>query len=59
MAVISIGAFVLLSVIQITRYYLIGTGTFWLFRYGLPPLLLWLFVLWFPVLGEIFLKWNI
>ncbi len=59
MAVISIGVFVLLSVIQITRYYLIGTGTFWLFRYGLPTLLLWLFVLWFPVLGETFLKWNI
>ena len=34
MAVISIGTFCLLSVIQITRYYLIGTGTIWLFRYG-------------------------
>ena len=59
MAVISIGAFVLLSVIQITRYYLIGTGTFWLFRYGVPILLLWLFVLWLPVLAKTFLKWNI
>ena len=29
MAVISIGTFCLLSVIQITRYYLMGTGTFW------------------------------
>ena len=45
MAVISVGAFVLLSVIQITRYYLLGTGTVWLFRYGLPILLLWLLVL--------------
>ena len=59
MAVISIGVFVLLSVIQITRYYLIGTGTFWLFRYGVPILLLWLFVLWFPVLTRTFRKWNI
>lgn len=59
MAVISIGVFVLLSVIQITRYYLIGTGTVWLFRYGLPILLLWLFVLWLPVLTRTLLKWNI
>ena len=59
MAVISIGMLVLLSVIQITRYYLIGTGTFWLFRYGVPILLLWLFVLWLPVLARTFLKWNI
>ena len=59
MAVISIGVLVLLSVIQITRYYLIGTGTFWLFRYGVPILLLWLCVLWLPVLARTFLKWNI
>ena len=59
MAVISIGTFVLLSVIQFTRYYLIGTGTVWLFRYGLPVLLLWLLILWLPVLGGTFLKWNI
>ncbi len=59
MAVISIGTFVLLSVIQITRYYLIGTGTVWLLRYGLPILLSWLLVLWPPVLGRTFLKWNI
>ncbi len=59
MAVISIGVFILLSVIQITRYYLIGTGTVWLFRYGLPILLLWLLVLWLPVLAKAFLKWNI
>lgn len=59
MAVISIGTFVLLSVIQITRYYLMETGTVWLFRYGLPILLLWLFVLWLPVLTRTFLKWNI
>lgn len=59
MAVISIGTFFLLFVIQITRYYLMGTGTFWLFRYGLPILLLWLLVLWPPVLTRTFLKWNI
>lgn len=59
MAVISIGTLLLLSVIQITRYYLMGTGTFWIFRYGLPILLLWLLVLWPPVLIRTFLKWNI
>ena len=59
MAVISIGTFCLLSAIQITRYYLMETGTVWLFRYGLPVLLLWLLVLWFPVLTRTFLKWNI
>lgn len=59
MAVISIGTFCLLSVIQITRYYLMGTGTFWIFRYGLPILLLWLGILWLPVLTRTFLKWNI
>lgn len=59
MAVISIGTFFLLSVIQITRYYLMGTGTFWIFRYGLPILLSWLSVLWLPLLMRTFLKWNI
>lgn len=59
MAVISIGTFCLLSVIQITRYYLMGTGTFWIFRYGLPILLLWFGILWLPVLARTFLKWNI
>ncbi len=59
MTVISIGVFVLLFVIQITRYYLMETGTVWLFRYGLPILLLWLLVLWLPVLTRTFLKWNI
>lgn len=59
MAVISIGVLALLSVIQITRYYLMGTGTVWLFRYGLPILLSWLLVLWLPVLVRTFLKWNI
>lgn len=59
MAVISIGTCCLLSVIQIARYYLMETGTFWLFRYGLPILLLWLLVLWIPVLARTILKWNI
>lgn len=59
MAVISIGTFCLLSVIQITGYYLMRTGTFWIFRHGLPILLLWLLVLWLPVLTRTFLKWNI
>lgn len=59
MAVISIGTLCLLSVIQITRYYLMDVGTFWIFRYGFPIMLLWLGVLWIPVLSRIFLKWNI
>ncbi len=59
MAVISVGTFCLLSAIQIARYYLMGTGTIWLFRYGLPILLLWLFAFWIPVLTRTFLKWNI
>ncbi|MDE6529493.1 MAG: zf-HC2 domain-containing protein [Lachnospiraceae bacterium] len=59
MAVISIGTLSLLSVIQITRYCLMGSGTVWIFRYGLPILLLWLLVLWLPVLTRTILKWNI
>lgn len=59
MAVLSIGASGLLFIIQITTYCLMGIGTVWLFRYGLPILLLWLFVLWLPVLARTFLKWNI
>lgn len=59
MVVISIGTLCLLSVIQITRYYLMDVGTFWIFRYGFPIMLLWLGVLWIPVLSRIFLKWNI
>lgn len=59
MAVISVGTFVLLTVIQIAGYYLMGTGTLWIFRYGFPILLLWLGILWLPTLGGTFLKWNI
>lgn len=59
MSVISIGTFVLLWVIQMSRYYLMEAGTVWIFRYGLPILLLWLLILWIPVLGRTFLKWNI
>lgn len=59
MAVISIGTFFLLSVIQLTRYYLMDLGTLWIFRYGYPILFLWLGVLWIPVLFRKFLKWNI
>lgn len=59
MGVISIGTVGLLSVIQIARYYLMGIGTFWIFRYGFPILFLWLAVLWIPVLCRTILKWNI
>ncbi|MBD5542675.1 MAG: zf-HC2 domain-containing protein [Lachnospiraceae bacterium] len=59
MAVISIGIFCLLSVIQVTRYYLMNVGTVWVFRYGFPIMLLWLGILWIPVLSRTLLKWNI
>ncbi len=59
MVVISIGTFYLLSVIQITRYYLMHTGTVWIFRYGFPIMLLWLGIIWIPMLFRTFFKWNI
>ena len=59
MAVISIGTFILLCAIQISTYCLMGTGTVWLFRYGMPILLLWLLALWLPALMGTFFKWNI
>ena len=59
MTVISTGTFILLCSIQITTCCLIGTGTLWIFRYGLPLLLLWLGIIWIPVLTGSFLNWNI
>ena len=59
MAVISVGTVCLLLVIQVTRYYLMNAGTFWIVRYGFPILLLWLGILWIPVLFQTFFKWNL
>lgn len=59
MSVVSIGTFVLLSAIQISRYYFMNTGTVWIFRYGFPIMLLWLAITWVPVLCRCTLKWNI
>lgn len=59
MLVISIGTLCLLSVIQISRYYFMNVGTFWIFRYGFPILFLWLGALWLPILCRAVLKWNI
>lgn len=59
MAVLSIGTFCLLCIIQAANYYLMGIGTFWIFRYGIPILLLWLGLLWVPVILRAALKWNI
>lgn len=59
MAVVSVGVLILLSVIQVTAYCLMKTGTVWIFRYGLPILSVWLLVLWLPVLAGTFFKWNI
>ncbi len=57
MAVLSIGTWGLLAVIQFAGYQLMDTGTFWLFRYGYPIMSVWLAVLWIPVLLRRFLKW--
>lgn len=59
MAVASAGIFLLLVVIQITRYYLMDAGTIWIFHYGFPILFLWLGILWIPVLLKTFCKWNV
>lgn len=59
LSVISIGTFCLLSMIQIACYCLMRTGSVWIFRYGLPILLIWIIVLWIPVLARNFLKWNL
>ncbi|NBJ92889.1 zf-HC2 domain-containing protein [Parablautia muri] len=59
MSVISVGTFCLLSVIQITVYYLMDAGTFWIFRYGFPIMLSWLGIVWLPVAARTFFKWNI
>lgn len=59
MSVVSVGTIVLLSVIQISRYYFMNMGTVWIFRYGFPIMLLWLGITWVPVLCRGALKWNI
>lgn len=59
MAVTSIGTAGLLFVIQVTRYYLMDTGTFWIFRYGIPILCLWLGILWIPLLLRRSFKWDV
>lgn len=59
LSVISIGIACLLTIIQISRYYLMNVGTFWIMRYGYPIMLLWLAVIWIPVLCRKLFKWNI
>ncbi|MBD5465251.1 MAG: hypothetical protein HDR22_05455 [Lachnospiraceae bacterium] len=59
MSVISIGTACLLLMIQITRYYLMNVGSFWIIRYGYPILLVWLAVIWTPMLCRHFFKWNL
>lgn len=59
MSVISIGVACLLFIIQISRYYLMNVGTLWIFRYGYPIMLLWIIIIWIPILCRYFLKWNI
>lgn len=59
MSVISIGTACLLLIIQITRYYLMNVGSFWIIRYGYTIMLVWLAAIWAPMLCRRFLKWNI
>lgn len=59
MLVVSVGTIVLLSTIQISRYYFMNIGTVWIFRYGFPIMLLWLGIIWVPVLCRCTLKRNI
>lgn len=59
MSVVSIGTVALLFTIQISRYYLMNTGTLWIFRYGFPIMLLWLSVIWVPVICKCTFKWQI
>ncbi|MDE6312948.1 MAG: zf-HC2 domain-containing protein [Lachnospiraceae bacterium] len=57
MLVITIGTTFLLSVIQISSYCLMHTGTLWIFCYGYPIMLLWLGILWVPFLCRHILRW--
>lgn len=59
MAVVTVGTIVLLSTIQISRYCFMNIGTVWIFRYGFPIMLLWLGIIWVPVLLRCIFKWNI
>ena len=59
MSVVSVGTMVLLSTIQISRYCFMNIGTLWIFHYGFPIMLLWLGIIWVPVLLRGILKWNI
>lgn len=59
MMVISIGAVLLLIAIQISRYYMIGTGDLWIFKYGMPIMILWIVAVWIPVLLWHFFKLNV
>lgn len=59
MATASVGAIILLAAIQVSRYYLASAGTLWIFRYGIPIMLLWIAAAWIPVLLRHFMKLNI
>lgn len=59
LTVLSVGTGVLLSVIQFAGYCRMHTGTVWIFRYGFPILLVWLGILWIPVLFRTVFQWNL
>lgn len=49
----------LLWVIQMTSYYLLESGTLWLWSYGIPVACLWLAISWVAILLHLLLKWNV
>lgn len=59
MMVISIGLIVLLTIIQISEYYLLDNANLWYFKFGLPIALIWLIIVWIPVLLNRFCKLRV
>lgn len=57
--VISLGLIVLLVTIQLSNYYLLGHTNTWFFKTGLPIALLWLVIVWIPVLLNRFCKTGV
>ena len=59
MIVISAGLIVLLGTIQVSGYYLLGNADLWYFKFGLPLAILWLAVVWTPILLNRFCKFRL
>lgn len=59
MIVISVGLIVLLTIIQASGYYLLGNTNLWYFKFGLPLAIIWLVIVWIPVLLNRFCKFRV